>query len=120
NYGKIDAPIGRDPNNRQQMTVIEGGKHAITHFKVLERFAHNTLIELELETGRTHQIRVHMKYIGYPISGDPIYGLKKEEDVHGQFLHAKVIGFTHPRTKEFLEFDSQLPDYFEDYLNSLR
>lgn len=120
NYGKIDAPIGRDPNNRQQMTVITGGKNAVTNFKVLERFNNHTLVELELETGRTHQIRVHLKYIGYPVSGDPIYGLKKEEDVHGQFLHAKTLGFIHPQTKEFLGFDSELPDYFELHIKTLR
>ena len=120
NLGKVDAPIGRDPNNRQQMSVVEGGRPAITHFKVLERFTNHTLVEMRLETGRTHQIRVHMKYIGYPLSGDPVYGLRKEEDVHGQFLHAKTLGFIHPRTKEYMEFDSHLPDYFEKYLQELR
>ena len=120
NLGKIDAPIGRDPKNRQMMAVVEGGKHAVTHFKVLERFKGYTLVELELETGRTHQIRVHMKYIGFPLLGDPIYGPKKVEGEHGQYLHAKTLGFTHPRTKEFLEFESPLPDYFLEKLNELR
>lgn len=120
NYGKIDAPLGRNPNSRQQMIVINGGKNAITHFKVLERFADKTLVELELETGRTHQIRVHMKYIGYPVTGDPIYGHKKEEAVTGQYLHAKTLGFIHPRTKEYVDFDSPLPDFFEEYINELR
>ena len=119
NFGKIDAPIGRNPNNRQQMTVIDGGKPAVTHFRVLDRFINHTLVELELETGRTHQIRVHMKYIGYPLSGDPVYGYKKEEDVNGQFLHAKSLGFIHPRTQEFMEFESPLPNYFEEFLKTL-
>lgn len=120
NVGKINAPIGRNPSNRQQMAVVEGGKEAITHFRVLERFKKHTLVELVLETGRTHQIRVHMKYIGFPLSGDPIYGFKSEVDIHGQFLHAKTLGFYHPRTNEFLEFDSPLPSYFEEYLQKLR
>ena len=120
NVGRIEAPIGRDKFNRQQMTVIEHGKPAVTNFKVLERFKKYTLIELALETGRTHQIRVHMKYIGYPLVGDPVYGPKNVIGETGQFLHAKTLGFTHPRTKEYLEFDSPLPKYFEDFLNELR
>ena len=118
--GKIDAPIGRDLTNRQMMAVVDNGKRAVTHFKVLERFNGFTLLELILETGRTHQIRVHMKYIGHPLLGDPIYGPKNVVGDHGQFLHAKTLGFIHPRTKEFLEFESPLPDYFEDKLNELR
>lgn len=120
NLGKIDAPIGRDLTNRQAMTVIDGGKHAITHFKVLERFNGFTLVELVLETGRTHQIRVHMKYIGHPLLGDPVYGPKNVVGDKGQYLHAKTLGFTHPKTNEFLEFESPLPDYFEEKLNELR
>jgi len=120
NIGKIDAPIGRDPQNRQKMAVVEGGKHAITHFKVLERFNGFTLLELQLETGRTHQIRVHMSYIGYPVCGDPLYGPKKVIGDNGQFLHAKSLGFTHPRTGEELNFDSPLPDFFEKFLIELR
>lgn len=120
NLGKIDAPIARNPNNRQQMAVVETGKEAITHFKVLERFQNHTLLELQLETGRTHQIRVHMKYIGYPVTGDPIYGFKKETSQYGQFLHAKTIGFYHPRTNKFIEFDSDIPSYFQKYLNELK
>ena len=120
NLGKIDAPIGRDLSNRQAMTVIDGGKHAITHFKVLERFNGFTLVELVLETGRTHQIRVHMKYIGHPLLGDPVYGPKNVIGDKGQYLHAKTLGFTHPKTNEFLEFESPLPDYFEEKLNELR
>ena len=120
NFGKIDAPIGRDPNNRQKMAVVEGGKNAVTHFKVLERFKDFTLIELQLETGRTHQIRVHMSYIGHPVCGDPLYGPKKVIGNNGQYLHAKTLGFRHPKTNELLEFDSPLPDFFEEYLNELR
>lgn len=120
NVGKITAPIGRNPANRQQMAVVEGGKNAVTHFRVLERFNKHTLVELILETGRTHQIRVHMKYINYPIAGDPIYGPKAEISPNGQYLHAKTLGFYHPRTNEFLEFDSPLPDFFEEYLKELR
>lgn len=120
NFGKIDAPIGRDPQNRQKMAVVEGGKNAITHFKVLERFNGFTLLELQLETGRTHQIRVHMSYIGYPVVGDPLYGPKKVIGKNGQFLHAKTLGFIHPRTGEELEFDSPLPDFFEEFLEELR
>ena len=119
NLGRIDAPIGRDPDNRQRMAVVDGGKNAVTNFKVLHRYKEYTLLELQLETGRTHQIRAHMKYIGHPVVGDPLYGPKKVIGDHGQFLHAKTLGFTHPKTNEFLEFDSPLPDFFEDFLNTL-
>jgi len=119
NVGVIDAPIGRNPQLRQQMQVVEGGKEAITHFKVLERFRDFTLVELKLETGRTHQIRVHMQYIGYPLLGDPVYGPKKVVGTHGQFLHAKKLGFFHPRTNEYMEFDSELPDYFQAMIDEL-
>jgi len=117
--GRIDAPIGRDPNDRKKMAVIENGKNAVTNFRVLERYKKFTLVEFKLETGRTHQIRVHMKYIGYPLVGDPQYGLKKLVEPTGQFLHAKTIGFTHPVTGQYLEFNSDLPDYFKNYLNNL-
>ena len=117
NVGVIEAPIGRDIQNRQQMAISDKGKNAITHFKVIERFNEHTLIEVKLETGRTHQIRVHMKYIGYPVSGDPLYGYKKEVSEFGQFLHAKKIGFKHPRTGEYMEIDSDLPEYFQNFLN---
>lgn len=120
NVGKITAPIGRDPVNRQQMAVVEGGKEAVTNFKVIERFKKHTLVELVLETGRTHQIRVHMKYIGFPIAGDPIYGLRSEISEHGQYLHAMTLGFVHPRTNKFIEFSAPLPDYYEKYLKELR
>ncbi len=120
NVGLIDAPIGRDPSSRQQMAVVEGGKEARTHFKVLERFEKNTLVEVKLETGRTHQIRVHMKYIGYPLVGDPVYGVRKVVGENGQFLHAKKLEFYHPRTKEFLSFEVELPNDFKELLKNLR
>lgn len=120
NVGRIEAPIGRNMTYRQQMAVVEQGKPAVTNFKVLERFKKYTLVELSLETGRTHQIRVHMQYIGYPLVGDTVYGPKHVIGETGQFLHAKSLGFIHPRTKEYLEFDSPLPQYFEDFLNEIR
>lgn len=119
--GTIDAPIGRDSVDRKKMVVTEvNSKHAITHFKVLERLNGATLIECILETGRTHQIRVHMNYIGYPIVNDPIYGFKKKINDYGQMLHAKTIGFIHPKTKEYLEFDSELPKEFNEILNMFK
>ena len=118
--GTIDAPLGRDPKDRQKMTVVDNGKHAVTHFRVKERFTHYTFVECELETGRTHQIRVHMKYIGYPLAGDPKYGPKKTLDIEGQALHAQVLGFTHPRTGEYLEFSAPLPEEMENLLDYLR
>ncbi|MEH7463169.1 RluA family pseudouridine synthase [Bacillus pseudomycoides] len=118
--GTIDAPIGRDKQDRQSMTVEENGKHAVTHFRVLERFNNFTHVECQLETGRTHQIRVHMKYIGYPLAGDPKYGPKKTFDINGQALHAGILGFIHPRTGEYLEFEAPVPQIFADLLNDLR
>ena len=120
NLGKINAPIGRDPSNRQKMAVVEGGKEAITHFKVLERFKNFTLIECKLETGRTHQIRVHMSYIGHSILNDPLYGSKKQTTEYGQYLHAKTLGFIHPVTNEEMQFDSELPTEFVEKLEELR
>ncbi|MFD0825265.1 RluA family pseudouridine synthase [Neobacillus sp. M.A.Huq-85] len=119
-FGTIDAPLGRDPKDRQSMTVVDDGKHAVTHFHVLERYNHFTLVECQLETGRTHQIRVHMKYIGYPLAGDPKYGPKKTLDIDGQALHAGVLGFVHPRTQEYLEFEAPIPSDFERLLEQLR
>ena len=110
--GTIDAPIGRSPKDRKKMAINPDGKEAITHFKVLKRFKNATLIELKLETGRTHQIRVHMDYIGHPIVNDPVYGKRKLIDDSGQCLHAKELGFTHPTTGEYMKFDSELPDKF--------
>ncbi len=118
--GTIDAPVGRDLRDRKKMTVTTQGKPAVTHFTVLERFAAKTLVKCVLETGRTHQIRVHMQYIGHPVTGDPIYGKKTDADPHGQYLHARTIGFTHPRTGAFCEFTAPLPPYFEAKLASLR
>ena len=115
--GTIDAPIGRDSNDRKKMCVIAGGKHAVTHFKVLERYKRATLIELCLETGRTHQIRVHMNYIGHPIVNDPVYGRRKLIDDSGQCLHAKTLGFVHPTTGKQMLFDSELPECFINILN---
>lgn len=120
NQGRIDAPIGRDPKNRIAMTVIDGGKNAVTNFNVLERYTDKTLIECILETGRTHQIRVHLKYIGFPLVGDPVYGRKKVFGEDGQYLHAQVLGFIHPTTNKYLEFNAPIPDYYEQYLKELR
>lgn len=118
--GTIDAPIGRDPKDRQRMGVVATGKQAITHFQVLESFADYTLVRLRLETGRTHQIRVHMKYIGHPIVGDPIYGPSKTLAINGQALHAQKLGFIHPRTKQYLEFESKPPKELLDLISGLR
>lgn len=121
NYGKIDAPIGRDPNDRQAMKVTDlNAKSAVTNFRVIERFKHYTLVECQLETGRTHQIRVHMQYIGHPVVGDPKYGRRKDDTSFGQYLHAKVLGFEHPRTHEHLLFDSELPIEFQNKLQEIR
>ncbi|MGM9903989.1 RluA family pseudouridine synthase [Enterococcus sp. 10A9_DIV0425] len=118
--GTINAPIGRSKVDRKMQAIREDGKPAVTHFTVLERFENFTLIELRLETGRTHQIRVHMKYIGYPLAGDPVYGPKKTLKGNGQFLHAKLLGFTHPVTKENMVFEAPLPEVFEKTLEKLR
>ena len=118
--GTIDAPIGRDINNRQKMAVTDqNAKEAITHFKVLEHFNNNTLIECILETGRTHQIRVHMAYIGFPITNDPLYG-KGKSDEFGQMLHSYYIKLKHPRTNKELEFSIEPPKEFNDKLEELR
>lgn len=122
-HGTIDAPIGRDPKDRKLYTVTErNSKHAVTHFLVLERFGDYTLVELKLETGRTHQIRVHMKFIGHPLVGDPAYGPTKAKGVmmEGQALHAAVLGFIHPRTKETLQFEAELPEDMQRVLSILR
>lgn len=117
--GMVDAPIGRDPKDRQKMGVVENGKPAVTHFQVLNRFNEFTHIECQLETGRTHQIRVHMRYIGFPLVGDPKYGPRKTLDTNGQALHARLIGFTHPTTGEWLEFEVEPPAYFKELLTNL-
>ena len=119
NEGLIDAPIGRDPNERKRYTVTkQNSKNAITHFNVLKRYKGYTLINLKLETGRTHQIRVHMKYIGYPVYNDPVYTNTKCTPF-GQFLHSREIDFYHPITNEHLHFTCPLPQEFEDFLSSL-
>lgn len=118
--GTITAPIGRSKDNRQKQGVVKDGKPAVTHFEVLERFEDFTLVECQLETGRTHQIRVHMDYIGFPIAGDPLYGPKKTLPGKGQFLHAKTLGFEHPKTHEILTFSSELPELFLETLENLR
>lgn len=119
--GTIDAPIGRDSSNRKKMCVTgSNSKHAVTHFKVLERYKSATLIELKLETGRTHQIRVHMDYIGYPIVNDPVYGRRKIIDNSGQCLHAKEIGFVHPTSLKKMFFTSELPECFVNILNQFK
>lgn len=118
--GVINAPIGRNPNSRKQMAVNPKGKASVTHFTVLEQFKNYSLVKCVLETGRTHQIRVHMKYIGHPLAGDPLYGPKKTLSGHGQFLHAKTLGFYQPSTNEWLEFSAPLPTIFEKQLENLR
>lgn len=120
NHGTIDAPIGRDLKNRQQFTVVTGGKEAVSHFRVLERFKNYSLLEVSLETGRTHQIRVHLKYINFPVAGDEVYGPKKTLKGNGQFLHAHTIEFIHPRTGELMHFEAPVPPIFEETLEQLR
>lgn len=116
--GVIDAPIGRDGHDRKKMAVTASGKNAITNFKVLKRYKNATLLELKLETGRTHQIRVHLNYIGHPVVNDNVYGNRKLIDDTGQCLHAKELGFIHPKTKEYMEFTSELPKEFIEILES--
>ncbi|MCF0149245.1 MAG: RluA family pseudouridine synthase [Clostridium sp.] len=120
--GTIDKPLGRNKKDRLKMAIVEDGKRAVTHYKVLEQYNNNTsLIKCILETGRTHQIRVHMASIGHPLVGDPLYGSKKQKfKLNGQVLHAKTLGFIHPTSKEYVEFDSELPKYYLDLLELLR
>jgi 23S rRNA pseudouridine1911/1915/1917 synthase len=120
--GKIDAPVGRHPVERKKMSVnTKNGRHAVTHFKVLERFSGATLVELRLETGRTHQIRVHMSFIGHPLVGDIVYGRKKQAaDINGQALHARLLGFVHPGTGEYVEFTAEPPEDFKRLLEKLK
>ena len=117
----VDKPIARHPKDRKKMAIVYGGREAVTHVKVLERFGQYTLVECCLETGRTHQIRVHLASLGHSIVGDKTYGIKKEKfNLAGQLLHAKTIGFVHPQTKETMEFDSEIPEYFEKVMKLLR
>ena len=119
--GKIDAPIGRHPVDRKKMTVTtKNSKNAVTHYELIEQYDNFAHIKLTLETGRTHQIRVHMAYIGHPVAGDPVYGPKKViEYLGGQCLHAGLIGFRHPRTGKYIEIESELPEYFTDFIRRI-
>ena len=120
-FGTIDAPIGRDVNDRQKMAVTaSNSKDARTHFKVIERFKEYTLVECRLETGRTHQIRVHMQYIGHPVVGDEKYSYRKTMKTGGQLLHAHQLTFVHPRTNETITVEAPLPTQFEEILEELR
>ncbi len=122
--GTIDAPIGRNPKDRKQMTVLynsQSARNAVTHYEVIERFGNFTYLSVKLETGRTHQIRVHMSAIGHPVAGDPVYGPKKViTQLLGQCLHAGKIGFVHPKTSEYMEFEKEEPECFLTFLNKLR
>lgn len=120
--GTIDRPIGRNPNDRKKMAVTtKNAKNAVTHFEVIKRYHGFTHIKCRLETGRTHQIRVHLSSIGHPVAGDTVYGgAKNTHGLQGQCLHAKVIGFNHPENGEFIKIDSELPQYFTDFLSKLR
>ena len=118
--GLIDAPIARHPTHREEMCIRSDGKHAITHFTVLERFSDFTLVKCKLETGRTHQIRVHMAYIGHPVAGDKVYGPSVSIDGNGQYLHAKELAFVHPSSNKLVTYTSNLPNDFENALNILR
>lgn len=120
NKGRINAPIGRDLKNRIKMAVVKDGKESITHFEVIERFSKYTLIKCKLETGRTHQIRVHMAYIGYPLAGDPVYGVKPTLEGNGQYLHAYRLTLVHPRTNKEMVFESPIPEYFKNIIETLR
>ena len=119
--GVIDAPLGRSANDRKKMAIVPGGKRAVTHYTVLERFKNATYVKLNLETGRTHQIRVHMASLGHPLLGDPVYGRGDDKYLRfGQLLHAKTLGVVHPSTGEFIQFDSSLPEYFMEILEKLK
>ena len=120
--GTVIAPIGRNPNDRKKMAVTDkNSKNAVTHYETIEKYVGYSYLKLRLETGRTHQIRVHMAYLGHPLAGDTVYGHppKNELSLGGQCLHAGLIGFVHPRTNEYMEFQSPLPDYFTKFQRSL-
>jgi 23S rRNA pseudouridine1911/1915/1917 synthase len=119
--GIIDKPLARNKRDRLKIGIVEGAKRAVTHYEVLERFNGYTLIKCILETGRTHQIRVHMASIGFPLVGDPLYGFKKQRfKLKGQVLHAKTLGFVHPSKNEYMEFTTELPEYFQEIIEKLR
>lgn len=119
--GTVDEPLGRHPNERVKIAIVKDGRRAVTHYKVIERYASSTLIECKLETGRTHQIRVHMAYKGHPIVGDPVYGFKKQRfRLEGQLLHAKLLGFIHPRSEKYVEFSTEPPEDFKKIINILK
>jgi 23S rRNA pseudouridine1911/1915/1917 synthase len=119
--GTVNMPLARHPKDKIKMAVVPGGREAVTHYEVIERFKSNTLIKCVLETGRTHQIRVHMAYIGHPVVGDPVYGYKKQGfNLKGQLLHARKLGFIHPVTGKYMEFETEVPDYFKRIIEILR
>ena len=118
NSAIIDAPLARSKEDYQKIAVMAGGKRAVTHLEVIKKYKENTLVRLVLETGRTHQIRVHMAYIGYPVHNDPVYN-KRKSDQFGQFLHSEYLSFIHPITKEKLSFRAKLPEYFQKFLDTL-
>ncbi len=118
--GVINAPLGRSKSDRKKQAIVDNGRNAVTHFEVIEQFEDYSLVKLRLETGRTHQIRVHMQYIGHPVAGDPLYGPKHTLKGNGQFLHAQTLGFDHPRTHEWMEFSVEPPQIFTETLNKLR
>ena len=119
--GTVDLPLGRHPVERIKISVVKDGRNAVTHYKVIERFKNNTLIQCRLETGRTHQIRVHMAHIGHPLVGDAVYGYKKQRfNLKGQMLHAKKLGFIHPSNGKYMEFESALPIYFTRIIDILK
>lgn len=118
--GTIDAPLARHPKERIKIAIVPGGRRAVTHYKVIKRFKDHTLVECKLETGRTHQIRVHMCHIGHPLVGDPVYGYKKQKfNLEGQMLYAQKLGFIHPKTNEYVEFQCDIPSYFKNVLDIL-
>lgn len=119
--GTVDEPLGRHPIERIKIAIIKDGRRAVTHYRVIERYNNNTLIECKLETGRTHQIRVHMAFKGHPIVGDPVYGYKKQRfKLEGQLLHAKLLGFIHPKTEKYIEFSTEPPEDFKKVINILK
>lgn len=117
----VDKPLGRDKNDRKKIAITKDGKEAVSHFKVLEEFKGFSLLECKLETGRTHQIRVHLSSMSHPIVGDKVYGIHSEKyKLNGQLLHARILGFVHPRSQNYMEFEAPYPDYFTEFLSKLK